>query len=427
MNVLVSISILILNLLFISMSSKNYDRLNTPFNLICSLWTIMVSISLIIFYNFNFSYLGILYIEFMIIFLFVGELLFFATVKNNSYQEKRTYFNENLAFKLMLIVIILSMIFPIKNIYEQNISLSSLFNFNNLLEINNLMATERYAGQSNNGSLLNSILLISVYLAPLIGGYNLNFTIKKSQIIFCILTFLPSISIMLTQNAKAGVISSTFLFISAYLVGNLVKKKSGFSWKKTLKNFFGIIISLCIIISLLFTAMLLRVGKFDIFTIKLLSNKFLTYAFGHIPAFDEWISHYKFTDISSIGVKTFYGIFDFLGIVERQPGLYKEVVFTGPIFSTNVYTWMRPLIEDFGIFFSLLIFIGIGILIAKYTFKIQNNNEDKLSSVLLTAILFFLTYFVTSAWSYMSFIASFVFFCVYLILIRNKIKIYKET
>lgn len=91
---------------------------------------------------------------------------------------------------------------------------------------------------------------------------------------------------------------------------------------------------------------------------------------GHIVAFSHWFPSYieHMPDGYGWGRYTVAGIFNYLGYAARIPA-ENVVIFPGPGNNTsNVYTVFRPLLLDFGIFGSLLVFFFTG-MAAEYSYR----------------------------------------------------------
>jgi oligosaccharide repeat unit polymerase len=188
-----------------------------------------------------------------------------------------------------------------------------------------------------------------------------------------------------------------------------------------------IIVSIILFFLVLFLSMVFRTGKFDIETIQAISEKIITYAFGHLPTFDIWYTK----NIGSLnptgGLKTFYGISNLIGIAHRQQGIFAEYTtfgknnFSG--LSTNVYTMFRFILEDYGIIGSLLVVFISGLISGFSWLMVKKQTNVIFFQTILIGILFFISWsFVSSVWAYTSFIAMIVLMHLLLVLSLSKVK-----
>lgn len=140
-----------------------------------------------------------------------------------------------------------------------------------------------------------------------------------------------------------------------------------------------------------------------------------SYAIGHLACFDKWYSLSTTEDLPyKLGVRTFFGLSNALGIEKRESGIYDETVFFGKgeiQGNSNVYTAFRPLVEDYGILGSMVFMIMFGFLSQLCIVNIRQYRRAYLSETILCAIFAWVFWsFVTSIFSYLSYFAMFFFF-----------------
>jgi hypothetical protein len=81
---------------------------------------------------------------------------------------------------------------------------------------------------------------------------------------------------------------------------------------------------------------------------------------GHIFALREWFESYAVLSPSNFGYHTFAGVFELFGATVRGQGLgYGDVSVAGS--TTNVYSALRNIVEDFGILVSVSLFGTFGV------------------------------------------------------------------
>jgi oligosaccharide repeat unit polymerase len=311
----------------------------------------------------------------------------------------------NRALLLLKICFFISLINVIQAIYANGFNIMQIISFKILLELNSVAATNRYANDTPS-NIISQITLIFVYLTPLFGGYLLPLLSKRKKY-WCYLSLLSALLITLTQAVKLGFINSIALWGIGVIVSSYANNNTFFRIRlvTTIKILFFSIL----FFTILFLSMIFRSGEFDLETIQAMSQKFILYAFGHLPTFDLWftknIGHLNPTG----GVKTFYGITNYLGIAQRNQGVFTDLTsfgknnFSG--MSTNIYTMFRFILEDYGLFGSILMLFITGIISGFTWLMIKKQTNILLFQTILIGALFFISMsFATSVWAYTSFI-----------------------
>lgn len=375
-------------------------------------WYLNILFSEIFFVEIEISAALYLFLISISISLFLGEFMgkFQKIGDSNGVYE----ININRARTIILITSIFGIVFSIINLYVNGYSLMSLLNLGDLLSLNNQMAIDRYGGERK-VSILGQVSLIFVFLTPLLVGF-LKKYINKWQIFF---GFLPAILVVATQNTKITLITAAFFYITGILLNSLFYRNS-FPRVSSKSIFYGIIIGI-LFYSILLFSFVFRVGKLDERTIAKANSKFTSYL-AHVPAFDNWLTQHDESINYYWGTKTFYGVSSFLGIEERKQGIFEDFyIYKGRNLdiSTNIYTLFRSLIEDFGIFGSLCFLSFCSYIFTKR--MILKNLNTEFSLAVMSSLLMLIFYsFVTSIYSYTSYILAFVFFYLILKLINKR-------
>lgn len=415
MQVFVAICILIVFFTSIIINRKIlHSSFMEPTFLFSNIWLFFLFSSLM-FVKFEYNYHGVMYIFLLCMLGFVLNLYLGKIVGENTERKSYIEFNIHKSSFILLSVIFLGMLVPFLNIRLNGFSFSSFLNFDAFLEMNNQMAVNRYSGAHKTSAMMQ-ILMVFEYLSPIVGGYHFASVNDKKNKFLGLLGFLPALSNILVQNTKSELLSSIFFFISSMMIANVylgkdfrIKFSSLVKWGLTLLG----------VLSGLILTMLFRIGEITSQNIQTVLNKFLIYAFGHVPTFDYWLGNYRGTFEHGLGVNTFIGIFNFLGISTRIRGVYSEyIVVEG--FPANIYTVFRGLIEDFGVLGSFIFFSFImGIVIFSYYSLIKRNNIYLSSFILLNGYFFVFYGFIISPWSYMSYILAMFLFLPYLVIVRS--------
>ncbi|MCC2454001.1 O-antigen polymerase [Bacillus cereus] len=419
----------ILVLLFIGRkTSKNWVN---PAYLMTLYWSIFIVFALIAFRGrYEWDYRSILWILFACVIFGFGHTLgnslskkkYLGTTLNISSANVKKVLSK-ISWQFILLCIIIGLLRIILEVFKSGFSMAVFYDLNSLMDMNTDMAYQRYYGGGNESSPIMQIMLIFGYIAPLCGGYALLYAEKRMERILSFATFIPILSDVLVTNAKAGFIAAIFLWISGLLVAYLeiYKREPVIRAGMFIKLGFGILSAL----GLFYLSMLLRIGNMDESTREEVSNKFITYAFGHVPAFDYWFANNSMDSTYSLGKYTFIGLFSSLGLFTREQGIYTDAVYFSGGTLTNVYTAFRGMILDYGIVGSLLLIMTFGI-VTGYFFGVllKQNKNIILAKAFLAATYFFIMYsFIISIWTYVSYIMVFPAFIIYLWLANPKEKI----
>jgi oligosaccharide repeat unit polymerase len=248
-----------------------------------------------------------------------------------------------------------------------------------ILSFSNEMSVMRYSGQSIH-STFSQIFVIFVYLAPLYGGFLYAQVRNKKLKKYCLMTILLSFLSLVLSNAKLGLIYGAISWCASYFVCCVFLQKPVFG-EINIKTILKLTVIIIVFNGILFTSMVLRTGKADGYTIDNTKVKFELYLFGGLAAADIWFNNYLEKDNHDYyyGAKTFGGISNFLGVLERKQGVFtNETIYgknNGQQLSTNIYTIVRCVIEDYGLIGSVLFFLMTGLLASHsyYRVKIKRN------------------------------------------------------
>lgn len=423
-----SIICISLSVVCLIIAYKGFKEL-CPAKIFMYFWSIQILVMTILGHDYLiFKYSGIFFIICCLFFICLG-----ATLAGGNYIKTTTvkrcgkvfWIDEKKIVKIILLLTIIGFIDPVQAILSQGFSLTNLLNFSSLLEINNNLSLNRYEGDPKmTRNVISQITGVFSYLGPLLGGFILPFTSSKKHKLLCYFSLSPQLFGGLTQGAKMGMITAVFVFLSGYLSSCfIINKKITIKWKSLL---YGISFFL-LFIGVLILSMMFRIGRFDIDTFYIVIGKFISYALGHLPAFDIWFDRQPLlsTDLTC-GGKFFMGITNYLGIVERKSGIYDEFVDISLYGDqTNVYTIFRILIEDFGIIGTLIFFLLLGYFAQRMYINVRTLRRYKSSLTFIVAFYFLTSWsFVTSVFVYTSYIV--MFFLFYYIINKYSKIIYKN-
>ncbi|QXC30077.1 oligosaccharide repeat unit polymerase [Aeromonas sp. FDAARGOS 1409] len=329
-------------------------------------------------------------------------------------------------FRHILFFVFLSIVFYGVGVVS-NFSQADLFNFSisNYLQISNNSALDRYSGEQNL-SLLYKIGSIFAYFSAFMLGFilavnksNITSPLRYTWALIVLLFFIALLDSFL-MAARAGMMMMTFCFISSYIIVSQVKE-SGRAISLSTKTILKLAFALIVVFLFFLIIQIFRGGKEDFDLIGILSH-LITWFVGHIPVFSIWIENIDLSEQPQLGVNTFAGISDLIGFKERNIGIYEGVnIGNGRI--SNIYTALRPIIEDITIFGMAVLYVSFGLSIS-VLIKTRNIKTKKLFTFLCIAITIFLLWsFVTSIFVYNTIlVALFIFSFVSYYSVRIKIE-----
>jgi oligosaccharide repeat unit polymerase len=271
--------------------------------------------------------------------------------------------------------------------------------------MNKGIAGDRYSGAEAH-DLVNQFFLIFSYAAPVIGGFCFRLVNKWNKFL-CVITLIPCTFIALTQSLKMGMIASFILFFASYIV-------CSYTYGLPIKIKWKVILRFALVIAgfffTLFISMVLRTGEINQKTILEISEKFISYAIGHMHNVDGWFTTYIPTDLTW-GSRTFLGISNVLGIEERVQGIYPEfhnVGKNGFYGISNTFTIFRPLVEDFGEVGAMIAMFIMGGISNMSLKSVIAHRNTLINQVILVAIFAYLMWsFSASFYAYTTYLAMF--------------------
>jgi oligosaccharide repeat unit polymerase len=250
----------------------------------------------------------------------------------------------------------------------------------------------------------------------LYGGYLMPLLQKKLRG-WCLLSILPAMLIALTQAMKLNLVTGMLLWLVGLLVSSYANHPDFLKIRAATIVKIGL--SMTLIFGVLFLSMMFKAGTFDAQTADFMRQRFVEYAFGHLPVFDAWFTGQMGHLEPTGGIKTFYGITNFLGLAERQQGVFTEFVYfckstehQVPLdLNTNVFTAFRFILEDFGFIGSFVALLLAGVVSGFSWMMVRKKRGMLLFQTVLTGVLFFIGMsFATSVWVYTSYLATMVLF-----------------
>jgi oligosaccharide repeat unit polymerase len=389
-----------------------------PAGVFAAIW-VFFAVSVLLLDNYiDLNYVGCTFVLAGVIFFVVGTIFsdyfYRPTPSETQWQLKKKWVTP-----LLLILLVGAMVNPLYSIILHGFSLRALLDMREVLEMNKGISEDRYAG-AEASNVVNQFFLIFSYAAPVIGGlcYRL---VGKWDKVLCVITLIPCTFIALTQSLKMGMIASFILFFAAYIV-------SSYTYGLPIRIKGKIILRFALVIfgflGTLFISMVFRTGEVSQKTVLEISEKFISYAVGHMHNVDFWFTSYQPTELTW-GSHTFLGISNLLGIEERVQGIYPEfnnVGKNGFFGISNTYTIFRPLVEDFGEAGAMVAMFIMGVIANMSLKAVIAHRSTILNQVVLVALFAFLMWsFSASFYAYTTYLAMFALVYILFHIIQTKV------
>lgn len=364
-------SLFLVNILFLKKVFKTWFL---PASLYSFFWLFYTFTPLVFLPNLPVNPLAITYIYVSSIFFTLPTFLFKWT--DFSFRTTHTLLNQSLMLRIFYVISVGSVICFFLNSIIQGFSIQQLVF--NLFESAAMYAEKRYSEEIES-NIYNQISNVFMYTSLALGGM-LFVTYKRKRYKILFLSFLTPILILITQSSKGSIFLAGFLFLGGYFIFNIYLGNRIRMFKIAKK----IILPILVLFPLLIISIVSR-GLYNSeisFILERLSFNLYSYSFGHLFAFSDWFSFYtgglsintyKQTQLS-FGFYTFMPIFQALGDSREVPlGVFDEYIIFPDVLQTNIYTWFRGLIIDFGILGScfFLLVAGYGVNFLTWTLTIK--------------------------------------------------------
>ena len=265
-----------------------------------------------------------------------------------------------------------------------------------------LLSNEAYASKVRGDfsmPILYSLLIPIFYASSIFGGIYYANDLKSKRISF--LPFLIGIIIMLVETTKAPFLYTLILWIGGYFSFKVYEGRSDLlskNFKSLITRFLLAIILLFIISKINRYNLLESTNNTGILSIILL--KFQIYFFGGLSAFSEWICNVYDLNVSGIG----FGRYTF-GFFDKERGVFSDVMKFDNNYQTNIYTYFRHIITDFGIIGSLFFHLFIGILLS-IIYRLVQSGKRLFIPILTISYVFIMWSFIISIIIYKTILAA---------------------
>jgi oligosaccharide repeat unit polymerase len=287
-------------------------------------------------------------------------------------------------------------------------NLSFLFSVQDFLAVARKIADSRYTRTYK--PFLSQFLNMFLYAGPLFGGLLAAIEHRRRYLIIAALPMLPALLMTAIFTIRGFIIISILLWISSYLAAGVLLGRYQLFTKRHLISGLLVLVLLSIIV--------IRVGfarRGFTYAGSIAARSYAqvcTVAFGHMAVFSNWFERRGLENNSPLpGAHTFAGVFDLLGIRNREVGLFTEFVTLSNGISSNIYTIFRVLIEDFTPLGSLVVLFLIAFL-ASHVYERLPQGRVRAMPILVAFYASVLWSSVTCIWIWNSVIAAFVLFTI---------------
>lgn len=218
-----------------------------------------------------------------------------------------------------------------------------------LSEVANDNAVNRYASVLNI-SPVYKIGVVASFACAVVSGLFFSFANNlKQKILLLAVLFIPGFVDSVFMAARAGLMMLLVVWACGMYLSVIYLK--GYEFRLNVStSILRSLIGLATLVGFFALVQTLRAGSSDVAIEDVLSH-LLTWFFGYIPAFCQWIDNGGLDVKLEYGVYTFAGVADLFGFFEKKGGIF-EMIPIGDGRYSNVFTAFRGLIEDFGLIFS---------------------------------------------------------------------------
>ena len=369
-----------------------------------SLWSFFILVPLIFAPQYPINSYGLWIITLFVYGLGIGSFIG-NNFSNNQVITKVSILNKKTFKPLFLIVegmIILSLIGLVLLFYFG----LSRFNLSNslidLLLLPNQFSMDRYTDVV---VMPISIRLMMYFLFPasLTAGVVFRFVDKKWKKAVLFSPIFLSIGYAFILTTRSTIILSLVLWFSGFFAAKILKQEEKVNFLNIQSLLLTIFFGATFIGIFILTAWLREAGGEFIFSVML--ENIRAYFFGYLSSFTQWVQNYNYDNLS-MGLITFAGPADLMGLTNRELGFYDEISILGKS-HTNIFTALRGIIHDYSIFGGFIFFLLFGLL---STLAYKKCIQNKILWIIPLSIFYAFTIYspLISIFNYNSIIAAWV-------------------
>ena len=369
-----------------------------------SLWSFFILVPLIFAPQYPINSYGLWIITLFVYGLGIGSFIG-NNFSNNQIIPNAILLDKKTFKPLFLIVeamIILSLIGLILLFYFGLSRFNLTNSFIDLLLLPNQFSMDRYTDVV---VMPISIRLMMYFLFPasLTAGVVFRFVDKRWKKTVLLLPIFLSIGYAFILTTRSTIILSLVLWFSGFFAAKILKHDE----KVNFFNIQSLLLTLLFIVTFIaifvLTAWLREAGGEFIFSAMV--ENIRAYFFGYLSSFTQWAQNYNYDNLS-MGLITFAGPADLVGLTDRGLGFYNEISILGES-HTNIFTALRGIIHDYSIFGGFIFFLLFGLL---STLAYRKCIQNKILWIIPLSIFYAFTIYspLISIFNYNSIIAAWV-------------------
>ncbi|HEU4654943.1 MAG TPA: O-antigen polymerase [Steroidobacteraceae bacterium] len=242
------------------------------------------------------------------------------------------------------------------------------------------------------------LLLAFNYAASITSGLLIGLTGLKGKMKIVSLPLVASCLVTLLTTAKAPMLIAILGSLAGYLAARVGRPRNEARKRSVLPGLLlGVLLAFIAVMSMVF-----RYGMSDDVDTDLLADRLIGYFFGHMYALSAWC---QFGDLLQAdpqwGRYTFAGVFEAIGVYQREAGMYSPIALSSMAEESNVFTVFRGVIHDYTLAGAVVFFVLIGYLCG-YVLRLLRRGTCTAGAltVLTTLYLFFAWSPIVSVVSY---------------------------
>jgi oligosaccharide repeat unit polymerase len=374
----------------------------SPSSLFALIWNLVIAFSILSAPDYYFSVKGIILIQLFIVAFFTGgQWVRYSSpskitpVENNILPQINKH-DE----KVMLIGIASGVLALTLLLKDTGLSVSEVLNMSNIKAASFEMTNDRYNGIRLSSSIM--LFLTISYLASFVAGKVLASNPNNRLKLIITALILPIVFFTIVYTAR-----SVLIFMLIIIAGSYFAHKPFFVRDKpVLLSKINLLLGLLIFVSLLAVFVISQASRMDMdFTrgnqLTFLTNHLRVWFSGNISGFCTWLTM-SYDTVYSKGFISLAGLSEWFGVLHRKLGIYDMAIDTNKKMEfSNIYTFFRYVIDDFGITGSLVFFLILGFV--SHKFFDQSVKGNLTGAALLSGIFALLLFsFITSIFAYNS-------------------------
>ena len=336
----------------------NFSWLSPPV-FFSSLWSFFIIAPLIFAPQYPMNAFGLWIITFFVFAVGMGS--FFGNFINKRFISNTIKIINRKTFKALFFLVIVMICLSFTGLILLFFFGLSRFNLSNslidLLLLPNQFSTDRY---SDVAVMPISIRLLMYFLFPasLIGGVVFRYFKIRWRKVILLLPILLSVGYAFLLTTRSTMILSFVLWISGLFASKILNREEKTNFFKIRSLVSTSLLGISFIVIFVLMAWLREAGGEFIFAAMVENVR--AYFFGYLSSFTQWAQNYNFENLS-MGLITFAGPADLMGLTDRGLGFYNEISILGES-HTNIFTALRGIIHDYSIFGGFIFFLFFGFL-----------------------------------------------------------------